>query len=304
MSKKPKRTISKKNHAKWEPYLFLAPVCILLLLMFGMPLINSIVLSFQRYKLTNPGKIGFCGFENYAKVFNKDLLRIVGNTLEYVIISVLGQFLLGLTLALALKKNFRGRGIYQSIVFLPWAFSAFVVGIIYRWAFNGEYGVINDLLVNKLGILSEKIAWLGTPGVSLLVVILAMIWTGIPFFAMMILAALQSIPGDVYEAASIDGCGGIKKFFCITMPYIKPTVIMTVLLRSIWILNAFDLIVVITDGGPGGSSQTLPSYMYNRAFSAYDLGLAAAIGNILMLIMLIYVAIFLKTTNYSKAGDM
>ena len=294
----------RKNKRKWEPYLFLAPVCILLLLMFGLPLINSVIISFRQYKLTNPNNTGFCGLDNYKKVWNKDLLKITINTLEYVVVSVVGQFLLGLVLALALKDNFRGRGVYQSIVFLPWAFSAFVVGIIFRWSFNGEYGVINDLLYNKLGIISEKIAWLGTPGISLLVVIIAMIWTGIPFFAMMILAALQSIPGDVYEAASMDGCGSIKKFFCITLPYIKPTVIMTVLLRSIWILNAFDLIVVITDGGPGGSSQTIPSFMYNRAFSTYDLGMAAAIGNMLMVVMMIYVAIFLKTTNYSKAGDM
>lgn len=203
--------------------------------------------------------------------------------------------MLGLTLALALKKNFRGRGLYQSIVFLPWAFSAFVIGLMFRWSFNGEYGVVNDLLL-KLHAITERIAWLGTPGISLLVVILGMIWMGVPFFAIMNLAALQSIPAEIYEACEIDGCGVIKKFFRITLPYIKPTIITTLLLRTIWIFNSFDLIVVITNGGPASTSQTLPSYMYTRAFSSYDFGLASALGILLLVALAVYSVAFLNHT--------
>ena len=189
---------------KREPWLFLLPVLVVLLLLFGYPLINSIVMAFQNYKLTAPNDIYFNGFENFKKLFgDPDGLMILKNSIIYVVISVAGQFLLGLTLALALKKQFKGRGLYQSIVFLPWAFSGFVVGLIFRWSFNGEYGVVNNLLM-KLGIIDNNIAWLGTPGYSLAVVIIAMIWMGIPFFAIMILAALQSIPADVYEAADVD----------------------------------------------------------------------------------------------------
>ena len=168
-----------------------------------------------------------------------DFLLLLKNSLIYVIISVVAQFVLGLILALCLKTKFRGRGIYQSIVFLPWAFSSFVVGLMFRWSFNGEYGVVNDILM-KMGIIKENVAWLGTPGLSLAVVIIAMIWMGIPFFRnVMILAALQSVPDDIYEAADIDGCGMFRKFFSLTLPYIKPTIIMTVLLRTIWIFNSF-----------------------------------------------------------------
>ena len=134
-------------------------------------------------------------------------------------------------------------------------------------------------------------------------VIIAMIWMGIPFFAIMILAALQSIPEDVYEAAEMDGCGVVRRFFSITIPYIKPTLISTVLLRTIWIFNSFDLVVVITDGGPANSSQTLPAYMYSKAFGSYDFGFAAAIGVVLMVILGAYALIFLKITKYDKAGD-
>lgn len=303
------RRYEKKNHQvqiarrKLEPYLFIMPTFLLLLLAFGYPLVNSLLMSLQNYKLIEPGKIYFNHLANFKNLFaDRDIGLIIRNSFVYVIASVGMQFLLGMTLALALRKKFRGRGIYQAIVFLPWAFSAFVVGLMFRWSFNGEYGVVNDLLM-KLGITGEKIAWLGTPGLSLLVVAFAMIWMGVPFFAIMYLAALQSIPGDVYEAADIDGCGSVRRFFAITFPYIKPTVIMTLLLRTIWVFNSFDLIVVITGGGPANYSQTLPSYMYTRAFSGYDFGLASALGVVLMVILAVYAVAFLKVTQYNKAGD-
>lgn len=285
-----------------EPYFFIVPILVLMLLMFAVPLLNSLIMAFQKYKLGS-ADIHFNGLDNFRKLFaDRDLGMIVRNTAVYVIATVAGQFLLGLTLALALWRKFPGRGVYQSIVFLPWAFSAFVVGLMFRWSFNGEYGVVNDVLL-RLGLISEKISWLGTPGYSLAVVILAMIWVGIPFFAIMILAALQSIPNDVYEAAAIDGAGVVTKFFRITVPYIRPTILMTVLLRTIWVFNSIDMVIVITEGGPANHSMTLPTYMYTRAFSGYDFGLASAIGVLLMLVLLVYTLFYMKVTKYGKAGD-
>lgn len=292
-----------KTKKKIAPYLYVMPVLILLLIMYGYPLIKSIIMSLQDYKLTSSGSAPFNDFANFKKMFSDtDFLLLLKNSLIYVIISVVAQFVLGLILALCLKTKFRGRGIYQSIVFLPWAFSSFVVGLMFRWSFNGEYGVVNDILM-KMGIIKENVAWLGTPGLSLAVIIIAMIWMGIPFFGIMILAALQSVPDDIYEAADIDGCGMFRKFFSLTLPYIKPTIIMTVLLRTIWIFNSFDLIVIITGGGPVNYSQTLPSYMYSKAFASYDFGLASAFGVLLIVILGIYAVLFLKLSNYDKAGD-
>ena len=268
-----------------EPWYYVGPIFLLLVIMFGYPLIKSIVMAFQNYKLGN-ANVYFNDFANFQKMFgDKDFPLLLKNSIVYVIVSVFGQFIGGLILALCLRDKFKGRGIYQSIVFLPWAFSAFVVGLVFRWSFNGEYGVVNDVLM-KLGIIKKGIAWLGTPGLSLVVVILAMIWIGIPFFGIMILAALQSIPDEIYEAADMDGCGMFRKFFSLTLPYIKPTVIMTILLRTIWIFNSFDLVVIVTQGGPANYSQTLPSYMYTKAFSGYDFGLAGAFG--VLLICLLY----------------
>ena len=285
-----------------EPWYYVGPIFLLLVIMFGYPLIKSIVMAFQNYKLGN-ANVYFNYFANFQKMFgDKDFPLLLKNSIVYVIVSVFGQFIGGLILALCLRDKFKGRGIYQSIVFLPWAFSAFVVGLVFRWSFNGEYGVVNDVLM-KLGIIKKGIAWLGTPGLSLVVVILAMIWIGIPFFGIMILAALQSIPDEIYEAADMDGCGMFRKFFSLTLPYIKPTVIMTILLRTIWIFNSFDLVVIVTQGGPANYSQTLPSYMYTKAFSGYDFGLAGAFGVLLMVILGVYAVLFLKLSNYDKAGD-
>ena len=285
-----------------EPWYYVGPIFLLLVIMFGYPLIKSIVMAFQNYKLGN-ANVYFNDFANFKKMFgDKDFLLLLKNSIVYVIVSVFWQFIGGLILALCLRDKFKGRGIYQSIVFLPWAFSAFVVGLVFRWSFNGEYGVVNDVLM-KLGIIKKGIAWLGTPGLSLVVVILAMIWIGIPFFGIMILAALQSIPDEIYEAADMDGCGMFRKFFSLTLPYIKPTVIMTILLRTIWIFNSFDLVVIVTQGGPANYSQTLPSYMYTKAFSGYDFGLAGAFGVLLMVILGVYAVLFLKLSNYDKAGD-
>lgn len=287
---------------KMEPWYYVGPIFLLLVIMFGYPLIKSVVMAFQNYKLGN-ANVYFNDFANFHKMFgDKDFLLLLKNSVVYVVVSVFGQFIGGLILALCLRDKFKGRGIYQSIVFLPWAFSAFVVGLVFRWSFNGEYGVVNDVLM-KLGFIKKGIAWLGTPGLSLVVVILAMIWIGIPFFGIMILAALQSIPDEIYEAADMDGCGMFRKFFSLTLPYIKPTVIMTILLRTIWIFNSFDLVVIVTQGGPANYSQTLPSYMYTKAFSGYDFGLAGAFGVLLMVILGVYAVLFLKLSNYDKAGD-
>ena len=287
---------------KMEPWYYVGPIFLLLVIMFGYPLIKSVVMAFQNYKLGN-ANVYFNDFANFHKMFgDKDFLLLLKNSVVYVVVSVFGQFIGGLILALCLRDKFKGRGIYQSIVFLPWAFSAFVVGLVFRWSFNGEYGVVNDVLM-KLGIIKKGIAWLGTPGLSLVVVILAMIWIGIPFFGIMILAALQSIPDEIYEAADMDGCGMFRKFFSLTLPYIKPTVIMTILLRTIWIFNSFDLVVIVTQGGPANYSQTLPSYMYTKAFSGYDFGLAGAFGVLFMVILGVYAVLFLKLSNYDKAGD-
>ena len=299
------KPIKKRNKVlkTLEPYLFCLPLIFCLFGLFAYPMIRAVVISFQRYKLSQLNRVRFIGFENYVKVFQDPNLKMIAlNTIRYVVIVVGAQFILGFGLALALRRPFRYRNIYQSIAFIPYALSGFVTGLMFRWSFNGEYGVVNDLLM-RFGITTEKISFLGTPGYSVIPVYVASIWLGYQFFAIMLLAALQSIPSEVYESAELDGCGWWRRLFSIIIPYIKPTLITILLLRVVWTFNSYELIYVITEGGPAYSSETLSSYLFTRAYGSLDFGSASALGLMFAALLLIFAGIYMKLTKFNKAGD-
>ena len=286
-----------------EPYLFCLPLIFCLFGLFAYPMIRAVIISFQKYKLTQLNKVKFIGWQNYLDAFKDSNLKMISlNSLKYVIIVVGLQFVLGFGLALALRRPFRFRNLYQSIAFIPYALSGFVTGLMFRWSFNGEYGVVNDILM-KLHITTQKIAFLGTPGLSIIPVYFAAIWLGYQFFAIMLLAALQSIPQEVYESAELDGCGWWRRLGSIILPYIRPTLLTILMLRVVWTFNSYELIYVITEGGPASSSETLTSYLFTRAYSNLDFGAASALGLMFAVILLICAGIYMKLTNYNKAGD-
>lgn len=293
----------RKMRKKLEPHIFMTPSYIVLLIFMGYPLLNCIRLAFSNYKVTQLDNVTFAGFDNFKRIFADPKIGMIAlNTLKFVIITLILQLVLGFILALALKKPFRGRGIYQGIVFLPWAFSGFLVGLTFQWMFNGEYGPINDILM-KLNLIDGKISFLGDPKLALFTVIVALVWQGIPFFGIMLLAALQSVPEELMEAAKIDGANSIQRFTHVTIPCIKPTIIVTVLLRTIWIFNNADIIYIMTKGGPANSSDTLSSYMFIKAYSTLDFGFASALGVLFMLGLTVYIVGFIKVTKYNQAGD-
>ena len=294
----------RKTIKRLEPHIFLLPSYIIMIFLMGYPLLNCIRLAFTNYRVTQMDNVSFAGLSNFKRIFEDRVIgMITTNTLKFVFFSVLFQLILGLILALALKKPFRGRGIYQGIVFLPWAFSGFIVGLTFQWMFNGEYGVINDVLL-KLGLIEQKISFLGSPDLSLVSVMIAMIWSGIPFFGIMLLAALQSVPEELIEAAKIDGAGPIRRFWSVTIPCIKPTVVTTVLLRTIWIFNSPDLIYIMTKGGPANTSDTLSSYMFSKAYSTLDFGFASALGVLFMIFLTIYLLVFFKITKFNEESGL
>ena len=263
---------------KLEPHIFMTPSYLILLVFLGYPLLNCIRLAFSNYKITQLNNVTFAGFDNFLKIFqDKEIAMISLNTFKFVIFTLALQLVLGFILAMALKRPFRGRGIYQGIVFLPWAFSGFIVGLTFQWLFNAEYGPINDILL-KFGLISEKISFLGSPKYALWTVIIALAWQGIPFFGIMILAALQSVDAGLVEAAVIDGANAFQRFWHVTIPCIKPTLIVTIMLRTIWIFNNADIIYIMTNGGPANTSHTLASYMFTKAYSTLDFGYASALG--------------------------
>lgn len=294
---------TKQGHKKRpDAFFLLLPVILLLLLFIAYPLVNTVALAFQDYRLTSVQSAKFNGFANFKAIVTDPYFGLIlRNSLIFTFVTVLLQFFLGLVLALALNKPFRGRNIYQAIVFLPWSISALVIGFTFRWLYNAEFGPVNDLLI-KLGILKEKVSFLGDGRLALLCVISAMVWYGVPFFGIMLTAAFQSIPTDLYEAAEIDGSGAVKKFWYITLPYAKPTIILTLLLRTIWIFNSADLIYVMTNGGPANATHTLASYMFSKAYSTLDFGQTGALGVLFMAGLLLYAGAFMKLTKYDGSG--
>lgn len=292
----------RNNRKAIEPYVYLFPAVILVFIFVIIPILIGVKTSFYNYKLNDINKY-FNGLANYKEILKEPILyKSLWNSFKWVVGSLFFQVILGLALALCLNKSFKGRGIYQAIVLAPWAVSGFLIGLIWKWLFNGQYGLINDLLI-KMKIMTNPISFISQENTALLSTIIANIWYGIPFFAIMILAALQSVPQDMYEAAEIDGATTIKKFFSITLPYIKPTLIVTIMLRVIWIFNFADIIYTMTNGGPANSSETLATYVIFKAYTALDFGQASAIGVIFMIILFLYVGIYLWATKYEEVGD-
>lgn len=283
--------------------LALLPSVLLIAVFTFYPMLRGIVMAFQNYTLFNVNNIHFVGLENFRTVLNTpQFTTILRNTFLWVVVSLLFQFLIGFGLALLMRRGFRGRGLYSALTFYSWALSGFLIGIIWRWMFNGQSGVVNDLLM-KIGIISQPIGFLSDPDWAMFSVIVANVWYGVAFFAIMLLAALQSVPDDLYEAADMDGAGKVRQLFSITIPYIMPTIISTTALRVIWIFNFPDLIYGMTNGGPAGSTHILTTYMMDKILFAGDYGQASAVGVICILILFLFTAFYLMATKVEKRGD-
>ncbi|HPE68604.1 MAG TPA: sugar ABC transporter permease [Thermotogota bacterium] len=261
------------------------------------PTIKGFILAFQNYTVFTFGRVRFIGWDNFAKIFSDpEFLNIVWNTVVWISVSVFFQLVLGLGLALLMRKPFKGRGIYAGLVFYPWALSGFAIGLLWSWLLNGQFGIVNDVLV-RLGLIKDNIQFLSNPDTAMFSVLLVNIWYGIPFFAIMSLAALQSIPKSVYEAAQIDGAGGFKQLVSITLPYIRPTLINTILLRVIWVMNFPDVIYGMTRGGPAGSTEILSTYMINIVYYKNDFSRASAVGVLIVLFLLVYTIFYLRISG-------
>jgi multiple sugar transport system permease protein len=281
----------------------LAPAILLVCLFTYYPISRGIVMAFQNYTLFDLSDVHFIGWGNFKEVLSTpEFILALKNSVYWVVFSLVFQFVIGFGIALMLRKSFRGRGIYQGFVFFPWAMSGFLIGLIWRWLFNGQIGVIVDLLL-KLGITDHRIAFLSDPHWAMFAVIVANIWYGIAFFAIMLLAALQSIPGELYEAAEMDGANRIQQLVGVTIPYIMPTIITTTLLRVIWITNFPDLIYAMTNGGPAGTTHILSTYMMDKILFGGDYGKAAAVGVIMMGILTLFMFFYFAATKSEKAGD-
>lgn len=273
-----------------EPYLYAMPAVVLIVAVILVPLALGISYAFRDIQLLDPFSGDYVGLDQF-RAMERDgaFVGALVNTLWWTGASVALQFLLGLWLALLLDRPFAGRGIVQALVFLPWAVPSFLMGLNWAWLFNPVVGPLPYWLAD-LHILSAPRNILSDPALAMWGPIAANVWGGIPFFTITLLAALQAIPRDLYEAAALDGASAWQRFWSITVPFLAPTITITVLLRTIWIANFADLIVVMTGGGPADHTQILSSYIFTVAFKRLDFGYASAVALVLLGLLSLYAA--------------
>ncbi|QRY67935.1 sugar ABC transporter permease [Ensifer sp. PDNC004] len=277
-------------------WIFLAPTLLVLALVAGWPLIRTVYFSFTNASLTNLEGAEFVGFKNYLSwitlksgrtVYNGLLAdpawwNAVWNTLKFSALSVTIETVLGLAVALVLNANFPGRGLVRAAILIPWAIPTIVSAKMWAWMLNDQFGILNDLLLG-LGLISQKIAWTANPETAMIAVLIVDVWKTTPFMALLILAGLQMVPSDIYEAAKIDGVHPLKVFWRLTLPLIRPALMVAVIFRMLDALRIFDLIYVLTPNN--AQTKTMSVLARENLFDFDKFAYGAAASTMLFLII-------------------
>ncbi len=262
---------------------FIMPAFIVLFVIIIIPVFVSI---FDSFIVQESGQTILC-FRNYREIFDDPyFLRTVSNTFIFTFASVIFHLVIGMIVALLLNRPGKVFKVFQSIMLAPWTTSLVVVGLLWKWLYNIQYGIINEALLS-MGFIKENLTFLVNPVLAMPSVLLANIWRGFPFIALMLLAGLQTVPKEQYEAAIVDGANSFKCFWYITIPNLHHIILVATLLDFIWNFRSFDLIKLMTDGGPGGTTEVMSTLVYRQMFNYMDFGTASALGVIMLIIVLI-----------------
>ncbi|MER5737161.1 sugar ABC transporter permease [Streptomyces sp. NPDC002262] len=283
------------------PYLLIAPAGLLMLGFIAYPVLSVFYYSLQHYNPTKPWRNGFAGLDNFTKIFTDDphFWGTLTFSLKWVVVEVTLQLLFGLALALIVNQTFFGRALGRALVFSPWAVSGVLTSAIWVLLYNSQTGITRYLA--DLGIGEYGTSLLSDTGTVFWAAIVADLWRGVPFFAILILADLQSIPGDLYEAAEVDGAGRLRQFFHITLPHIRDAIVLSTLLRAVWEFNNVDLLYTLTGGGPAGVTTTLPLYVAETSVDAHKFGYASALTTVAFVILLFCSIVYLRLSKFG--GD-
>jgi multiple sugar transport system permease protein len=275
--------------------LLLSPALLIMAFTVLYPLIRSIWLSFHSYSLINlMAGMQWVGFENFKTLLASSAYRDVwSTTLLFVVFSVGGQFLIGFLTALVLNQDLVLRNLFRGLLLIPWVVPTVVTALLFKWIFNQQYGIFNYVLYS-IGLIDVFKAWIGDPSLALFSVILANVWKGFPFHMIVLLAALQTIPTDIYEAATIDGASPLQRFRWVTLPFLRYIIMIDLLISIIWTFQSFTTIWTMTEGGPITVTTTLAISIYRTAFQAFDFGMGAAIGTIWLVVMLVFSVLFVR----------
>lgn len=287
---------SSRRRAQLTAWAFIAPVVIYLIVFYAYPLYRNLDLSFREYTLRSfiDGTAPFVGFDNYLSVFKDPTFGpALINTAIFTGVSILFQFSIGLALAVFFFTNFRLAATLRALFLVPWLLPLLVSASVWAWMLNSESGIVNAALE---GIGLHQINWLTSPQWALVSVLIANIWIGVPFNLVILYSGLQGIPTEIYEAASLDGSNGWQTFWRITFPLLRPVAAITILLGLVYTLKVFDIIWIMTQGGPVNASTTLAIWSYRLGFGSGspELSPAAAVGNLLILLAFVFGLIYIR----------
>lgn len=272
-------------------WLLLAPALLLLTLVFAYPILRAIGQSLFTQNLGTELQPQFSGLANYARMaVDSRFWQSLSNSAGFTIVSVAIELILGMGIALLLNQSFRGRGIVRTIAILPWALPTALIALAWTWIFNDQFGIVNDLLM-RMGIMRQEMNWLGDPTLAMVALIVADVWKTTPFISILLLAGLQSIPGDLYEAHAIDGASPWQSFWAITLPLLMPQILIAALFRFAQAFGIFDLVTVMTGGGPGGATEMVSLYVYATIMRYLDFGYGSALVVVTFLILVIAVTV-------------
>jgi multiple sugar transport system permease protein len=275
-------------------WLLVIPALLILSLVFVYPIVRAFWLSFFTENLATQLQPVFSGLANYSRMLGDGRFwQSMGNTTIFTVSSVLLELILGMGIALVLNQTFRGRGVVRTIAIIPWALPTAIMGLAWAWIFNDQYGVVNDLL-QRLGLIQTGISWLGEPTLAMMALVIADVWKTTPFISIILLAGLQSISQDLYEAHSMDGANPWQSFYQITLPLLMPQILIALLFRFAQAFGIFDLVQVMTGGGPAGATETVSIYIYSTVMRYLDFGYGAALVVVTFLLLVLAVAITAK----------
>ncbi|WP_320991456.1 sugar ABC transporter permease [Hungatella sp.] len=279
-------------------YLFLIPAMVLFLLFVAYPVLNTLKTSLYSLRIQTLSQGGkFVGFQNFIKLAqDKTMLTSLVFTVGFTVVSVILETVLGMACALIMNRTFKGQGFVRAMILIPWCIPTIVSGLMWSYMFSESFGVINQAL-KAIGL--SPVMWVTGVKGAFSSMIIADVWKTSPYMSLLLLSGLKTVPGDIYEAASIDGAGKIQQFFFITLPVIKPVVLVSVMFRTIQSFRIYDLVKVLTDGGPNNVTQSLTMYTMKQYFTFGDLGYGAALA-VLTFAVSLMIAMFFYDGMKSK----
>lgn len=291
--------VRRRRRAK-TPYLLIAPTVLLLGGLLAYPMVSVGYYALRHYNVTQPWNNGFAGLDNFRTMLFHDPVfwQSLRFSLTWVLAQVSLQLLLGLGLALIVNETFLGRSLARSLVFSPWAVSGVLTTGIWILIYNPATGVFRAL--SAIGIGDGGTSVLGDPKTVFPGVVVAELWRGVPFFAILLLAGLQTIPGDLYEAAHVDGAGRWRRFVHVTLPHLRDAIVLSTLLRGVWEFNNVDLIYTLTGGGPAHQTTTLPVYIARTAVDSHDFGYGSALTTAGFAVLLFFSVLYLRLSKFGS----